>query len=488
MGGQKGGAKGASTHPRGCVDNWKQVEKVRPNVNEETKVMGKLETCYIQVYLSTRMLLIVIDALVIGWESECLSRYTSCAESNFTFFDITDISISIFLIFGFFLQAKVMGCGLLRDPLAIYEAVILVVFSIFGTFIYNLGLKNMFPEQEGLSHFLRMGRICRVILLIRATEDLRTFPYLDDLYLLVRGLRDSVQTLLSSVVMLSLVVFTTSVIVTAYVGQHDDTGWSEVSLRYKTENFSSVWGSMQVLFRFVFVDDAADVIEPLSRDLIFLWYMFMLFILVSVFLVMNLIMAVIVNQAMVFTKNDKEHRAKQLQKEKEHYTKKVIRFFNKIDLDGNAKLTYGEFEKAFEHPEIRNDLLAVGVEVNELRELFFILDTSNTGELAVADFVTGMQRIRSQATSRDLLMISQYTRRVFKLLMAIKVKITAKGTGNVDGEAAKQGLVRQKLAKLETDVDGTRQLARELCRMLDDRKSRPYEGQQGRSGAKAGKG
>eukprot|EP00397_Hematodinium_sp_SG-2012_P009667 GEMP01009758.1.p1 GENE.GEMP01009758.1~~GEMP01009758.1.p1 ORF type:complete len:622 (+),score=111.21 GEMP01009758.1:196-2061(+) len=452
--------------PKKGGGKWKGKNAIS---SDDKSDRSKLSTFYhSSTFQILNMMVIVADALVIGWECECLSRYYECNESTVAFFDVFDYTASFLLILGLIIQIIVKGRLILYDFIGIFEVIIIVVFSVFGTFIYKVALADQFPENEGLKNFLRMGRVCRVIVLIRATEDLRAFPYLQDLYLLVRGLRDSLQTLISSVIILSLVVFTTGVILTAYIGQSSTENWSAVSINYKKESFSSVWGSMKVLFRFVFVDDAADIIEPLSRDVKYLWYMIMLFILISVFLVMNLIMAVIVNQAMVFTKNDKEHRAKQLQKEKEHYTKKVIRFFNKIDLDGNAKLTYQEFERAFEHPEIRNDLLAVGVEVNELRELFFILDTSNTGELAVADFVTGMQRIRGQATSRDLLMISQYTRRVFKLLMKIKNSSTGGKGGDGGDDGKSDAPVRKKLLKLEQDVDSTRALVRELGKLLSE--------------------
>jgi len=444
-----------------------EAKKALKTITDDKKVRGPLQTLYYSAYQSIKMLVIIADAIVVGWEAECLSRYNTCPEIHLNFFALFDNAVSIFLIVGLVLQIKVEGKNMLNDFIGIFEAIIVVVFSIFGSFLYRYILSS-FMYSEGLSNFLVVGRICRMIVLIKATEDLRAFPYLNDLYLLVRGLRDSLQTLLSSVIILGLVVFTTAVILTGYIGSNDASDWSAASRELKTNSFSSVWGSMQVLFRFVFVDDAADIIEPLSRERILLWYMFMLFILVSVFLVMNLIMAIIVNQAMVFTKNDKEHKAKLLQKEKEHYTRKVIRFFNKIDLDGNAKLTFSEFEKAFDHPEIRNDLLAVGVEVNELRELFFILDTSNTGELAVADFVTGMQRIRGQATSRDLLMISQYTRRVFKLLMTIKTKCTP---GKAGGGGSGAVTLQSKIDKLEHEVENTQSLVKEMARMLGDNPS-----------------
>lgn len=434
------------------------------------KSEGKLAAFYNSpTFQLMHVMCVVLDAIVIGWEAECLSRYTQCLLVVENFFGYFDYTVSLFLILVLALQMFVQGRKMLTDFIAIFEGIVVLVFCVFGTFIYGIILGPMNEEYEGLGYFLRMGRVCRIIVLIRATEDLRSFPYLNDLYLLVRGLRDSLQTLVASVIILSLVVFMAGVILTAYIGMHDTADWSAKSIEYKMASFCSVLGSMQALFRFVFHDDAGDILEPLSRDNTLAWFIFVIFILISVFLVMNLIMAAIVNQAMVFTQYDKEHRAKQLQTKKEHYTRKVIRYFNTIDLDGNAKLTFREFEKAFEHPEIKNEMLAVGIEWRELKELFFILDTSNTGELAVADFVTGMQRLRGQAASRDLLMTTQYVRSVFKHLMTVKAKRgqSTKAAGAVENdEAMQESAVRKNLKKLEIDVGDAITLAKELSRLL----------------------
>merc|ERR1719289_471111 len=177
---------------------------------------------------------------------------------------------------------------------------------------------------------------------------------------------------------------------------------------------------------------------------------------------MNLIMAVIVNQAMVFTSSDKELKAKTLQKEKEIYTRKVISFFNRLDVNANGKLKYEEFAKAFDHQEIRNDLQAVGVEITELKELFFILDTSNTEELAVADYVAGMQRIRGQATSRDLLMIMQSTRRVQKNLE----KMNETWAKNFSSQAVPGQKMNTRLDRLQVEINQAQALVKTMSLTL----------------------
>jgi len=370
-------------------------------------------------------------------------------------FDLWAYAISLTFLIEVILKVIFFGIKHFKTNfLLLFDALTIIVFCFAGTFIIRLGVSNGLVDLmnlgQGAYNFFRFGRVLRMLNIMSLVEKLRQFPVFADLDKLIRGLRYSFNTLIGTVLCILLLSFTCGAVMCCYLGQV----LMSHSLETIEQNFGSVWKVANVLNQIAFLDGAQDLIEPMAESSQVSWVALMSFCFFSAFLLLNLIMAVIVNQAMVYTEKDKEHKALEIVKEKARYTKQVVIFFNKIDVNDDKKLSFDEFQKAFVHPEIRNDLLSVGVEMNELRELFFILDTMDSGELAIADFVTGMKRIRGNATTRDIITISQSIKRVFQQLLLIRQEYNRR-IGRLSGLIQNRPFVIKKLKELRRSSDET---------------------------------
>merc|ERR1711975_192060 len=101
------------------------------------------------------------------------------------------------------------------------------------------------------------------------------------------------------------------------------------------EHFGDVYLSMFTLFQVLTLDRWTGVVRPLMRKQGWTVFFFVFFISVASFILMNLVTAMLVEQAFTFMRQDEKEKEKA--KEKELSNLKSI--FVDLDEDGNGQLT-----------------------------------------------------------------------------------------------------------------------------------------------------
>merc|ERR1712066_605385 len=76
--------------------------------------------------------------------------------------------------------------------------------------------------------------------------------------------------------------------------------------------------------------------------------------------------------------------------------------FVDADGDGSATITAQEFEIHLRDERVRAHLSSVGLKIHEALGLFKLLDTDNSGQIAIEEFVVGCMRLKGGAKSIDL--------------------------------------------------------------------------------------
>merc|ERR1712032_538992 len=72
------------------------------------------------------------------------------------------------------------------------------------------------------------------------------------------------------------------------------------------------------------------------------------------------------------------------------------------DLDGSGTISELEFEQHLDDARIRAHLRSMGLEVDEARGLFKLLDIDKSGEIGIDEFVFGCCRLKGGAKAIDL--------------------------------------------------------------------------------------
>jgi hypothetical protein len=166
--------------------------------------------------------------------------------------------------------------------------------------------------------------------------------------------------------------------------------------------------------RHMFSDEALEHMEDLggmrAGELetwwwqLFIVFFFYAFMVVSAWVIMNLVTAVILENAMKLAQASEAENALKEAAEAQMTLQKLKVVFTVIDTDGSGKISTCEFKEAFLIPEVKNLLVMLGIEELEALKVFEMLDEESFGEVEIEEFCEGLTKIKGEAQASDLLM------------------------------------------------------------------------------------
>eukprot|EP00927_Polykrikos_kofoidii_P018626 TRINITY_DN18653_c0_g3_i1.p1 TRINITY_DN18653_c0_g3~~TRINITY_DN18653_c0_g3_i1.p1 ORF type:complete len:433 (+),score=60.31 TRINITY_DN18653_c0_g3_i1:84-1301(+) len=136
------------------------------------------------------------------------------------------------------------------------------------------------------------------------------------------------------------------------------------------------------------------------------WVLFYIYVAVAVIVLLNLVTAVIVENAFKYSNLDKEEEMQALEEARLRSFERLKKLFSNLDDDGSGDISWEEFEAGFSKPEIRQQMEALDMREDELKPLFELLDTGD-GVLSLDEFFTGIQRMSGTATAKETYHISK---------------------------------------------------------------------------------
>merc|ERR1719235_2683889 len=130
---------------------------------------------------------------------------------------------------------------------------------------------------------------------------------------------------------------------------------------------------------------------------------FILFLYATTFAIMNVVVAVIVENTMERAGGDKEQREQEAEREQSRVCASVYKVFVEADADGDGTLTQEEFVEALERPDLMKLLRSIGIDARQAENLFAVLDYDESGSLDALEFVGGVIRASGVAKAKDVL-------------------------------------------------------------------------------------
>merc|ERR1719420_376903 len=215
------------------------------------------------------------------------------------------------------------------------------------------------------------------------------------------------------------VIYVFAIIATEVIGKHADFAGDA----HAHELFGDLLKSMFTLFQLMTLDTWADLIaRPIMKTQPELGLFFVFFVTVGVFVVMNLITAVIVENAFAIAKDDQEQAAKMNERNKVRELKSLSELFQEIDIDGSGKLTKKEFMTALGNPRVTHKLLLLEMSQQDLVEAWELLDDGD-GELDISEFAGGLRRMKGEAKAKDVLDTVRRTQTTFETMATLQKQI-----------------------------------------------------------------
>jgi len=280
------------------------------------------------------------------------------------------------------------------------------------------------PAFEGLDavtlQTLTVLRALRLVRLVRVVSRVEAFK---EVWLLLRGLAESVRVLFWTIVVIFFITYMFAIFGVVLISvelkrEHDVLpvgSHTHTELEYLTEVTGSVTAVMYTLLQVLTLDSWTSVARPIMRHIAWSWMYFYIYICIAVFVLMNLVTAIIVENALKNSQKDAEELLAEKDREREQAFHQVCHLFKMIDGDGNGELSKGELEAAFEDPEIEVQLRLLNINREDCKEIFDLIDTGD-GVLSVQEFFDGIRRMEGAAQARDLFRVLKTAEQVARLV------------------------------------------------------------------------
>lgn len=360
--------------------------------------------------------------------------------------DVLENFVTAVFVIEWSLRLWCFGLRWLKDLLHILDTIVVWVPGVLVCWVLDPVLAQ--SDSKNGASYVKTALILRMLRLFRLVEVLKQLPLFSEMWLLIRGLVGSANTLASALLLIVFNLYIFSIFAVDLIANANFDNATDVELAAQAK-FQGLGQAMITLTRFMNGDDALGIIDALNSRLWYAWLFLWLFTAISTFCLLNLVTALIVQKALELTKGDDEELAKEKKKEAEREMAEFERMFMELDDDGSGTVSKEEFKDAFEVPEIRNKLMLLGLKERELMELFHLLDTDGEGQLELDEFIHGMTQMRGVAKNKDMMILIKGIERIEYHVTRIHQELSTRK----DPAGSNKEMILSRLSQLRSTMD-----------------------------------
>jgi len=353
---------------------------------------------------------ILLNCMTIGMQSHQEVTHTLDATADF----VLSISEHIFTTtFCFEIIARVRSGGWMtyspgssEGRSNLFDAVLLFLTDVLITWIMPfISFLTKTDAHGGTLHVLFFLRSFRLARLVRVCREVR---YFREAWIIIRGIGGSVRTVWWTIVVILFVTYAFAIAGLALIVEQLITiqsfGMDAVDYQRIDALLAILGGLDKFMFTLVQVlmqDSFHSIIREVMYFLPWAWVFFYAYMAVGCVVLMNLVTAIIVENAMEQSQQDHAQQLRDKMVAERHAVKHLEKLFKAMDSDENNTISWKEFEAASQDPEVMNQWLLLDFRPDDLSELFTFLD-DGTGEIATSEFFAGLLRMKGQAQGKDV--------------------------------------------------------------------------------------
>jgi len=248
--------------------------------------------------------------------------------------------------------------------------------------IIELGLNLV---TSSASNFVFVSTL-RVFRLFRVARALRVFAIFPELNLILKGLWSAAKATLWGVMFLSIAILTWAIVATQIIHPLNQ----EITHAGKHEQcercphaWETVWQSTVTVVQAVLVVDGwGEICVPIIQYAPWTLVLFGAMICTTQLLLLNLILAVIVERATLTREEDLQQLALQEERDAALAQAKLQKSLSHLDRDASGTISHTELLDGYDtHDDIAAHVKALGIERKSLSTLFGLMDYAGTGEV-----------------------------------------------------------------------------------------------------------
>jgi len=169
--------------------------------------------------------------------------------------------------------------------------------------------------------------------------------------------------------------------------------------------------------------DWADAARPLENIHPSYLPIFMIYIFMMQFGVLNVIVGTFVATATDIASKDREAMVKVQISQMDTYTSKIRRFFIEADTDKSGTLSWEELRAHLGDRKVQAWFNSMDIDVSQAKVLYDLLDRDGSNQVTIDEFLEGCVRFKGQAKSIDLNMLILMTRRLMLDFKGVKLAL-----------------------------------------------------------------
>mmetsp|Transcript_27983 Transcript_27983/g.63323 ORF Transcript_27983/g.63323 Transcript_27983/m.63323 type:complete len:731 (-) Transcript_27983:245-2437(-) len=391
--------------PHKSIEDFSDDEEVRTFWDSiEDIVNGR----YFEVFFC---ILIISNTMFLGVEVEYVA-YFRVEESPFAFYAITQVYIVAFII-EIVLRLMAHRSDFFCSADAGWNAFdgCLVLCSVLDSL---LGIVRMFSPNTFETQNMTYIRMIRILKTVRIFRVFRIMRFFRSLRILVYSVLNTLRSLFWTMLLLTLILYIFGILFTQATVVHlvSTRSTGPPQLVWAMEHYyGSLLRSIFTLFKTITGGVTwQEVCEPLGF-LSWMWAaMFVLYVSFTSFAVLNVVTGVFCETAIESAQEEQDEAISSHLASKEKFVARLTNIFKNLDADKSGSLTIDEFEKSLEDETLRAYFASMDLGVQEAWTLFKLLDTDGSHIIDIDEFVSGCLRLRGNAKSIDIAMLTYESR------------------------------------------------------------------------------
>jgi len=309
-------------------------------------------------------------------------------------------------------------------------------WNLFDTFIVSASIAEevvAFVSSTRLSQASSV-RVVRTLRLVRAFRAIRVMRFFRELRIMVSGIMNCGRSVLWASLLISIMTYTFAVLFlqvsSSWLREQDDVGLdcdgdaAGVACSVGS-SFSTLIEGMYTLFKAMSGGSSwGDVSDPLTSIHPLVTFAFCVYIMLAVFVVLNVITAIFVEAA---TRQSGDEATKVLDniQRKSEWIKRAKELFTILDTRRAGWLGYDEIDKLFTDERAQSFLQEFGIDIDfqSTQVLLNLFDSEGLGGVDQDQFAKKLHRLHGSARSLDLARIHSMACQTHKTLRMVSRRI-----------------------------------------------------------------
>jgi len=259
------------------------------------------------------------------------------------------------------------------------------------------------PAEAGSLTNLRLFRLLKLVKILRMVRLMRMFK---ELRLILSAVMGCLISMLWAGLLIVGISYVFAVALVQGCALHLETHGDNIDATTK-DDIEEFWSSTAQAILSLYMsstggEDWIRVARPLRQVGGFFFALFLSYIGIFVFVVMNIVNSIFIETILAHAARDHGLMVESQMEKKEEYVANLATVFQDMDVNNDGEVTYDEFCQQLYCPRLQAFVASLGMEITDAKKFFEVLSEKGTRSIDIATFVGGCIKLRGPAKSIDL--------------------------------------------------------------------------------------